>query len=227
VGTREIMSRKRHQKFYDAIFIEGPEKFLSAGQQPLPHCLVASMPASGKRKGILARDGIQDLTMEASTLSKHPDNERRIAMLSQSRFPGDLFAELDRIQREMQQAFSSDPSIRGVGRGGFPAMNVGSTPESVELYAFAPGLETESIEVHLERGVLTVSGERPDQTTGHGGGERPTVHINERFAGRFRKVVSLPEDVDPDGVSAQYRDGVLHISVRRRQQVQPRRIHVQ
>ena len=85
-------------------------------------------------------------------------------MLYQSRFPGDLFAELDRIQREMQQAFSNDPSIRGVGRGGFPAMNVGSTPESVELYAFAPGLETESIEVHLERGVLTVSGERPDQT---------------------------------------------------------------
>ena len=170
-------------------------------------------------------------------------------MLYRSVFPGDLFAEMDRIQREMQQAFGMEPSIRGVGRGGFPALNVGSTPQSVELYAFLPGLDPNAIEVNLERGVLTVAGERPDLTAangtagGHAGGAggassaggaggaggvgRPTVHINERFAGRFRKVVSLPEDADPDGVSAQYRDGVLHISVKRKQQVQPRRISVQ
>lgn len=162
-------------------------------------------------------------------------------MLYRSVFPGDLFAEMDRIQREMQQAFGVEPSIRGVGRGGFPALNVGSTPQSVELYAFLPGLDPNAIEVNLERGVLTVAGERPDLTAAGGGangstgdaggnagsGGRSTVHINERFAGRFRKVVSLPEDADPDGVSAQYRDGVLHISVKRRQQVQPRRISVQ
>ena len=162
-------------------------------------------------------------------------------MLYRSVFPGDLFAEMDRIQREMQQTFGMEPSIRGVGRGGFPALNVGSTPQSVELYAFLPGLDPNAIEVNLERGVLTVAGERPDLTAaggnaganagdnaGNGGnGGKSTVHINERFAGRFRKVVSLPEDADPDGVSAQYRDGVLHISVRRRQQVQPRRISVQ
>lgn len=163
-------------------------------------------------------------------------------MLYRSVFPGDLFAEMDRIQREMQQAFGMEPSIRGVGRGGFPAMNVGSTPQSVELYAFLPGLDPNAIEVNLERGVLTVAGERPDLTAAghHAGvntgsnaagnttnGGKSTVHINERFAGRFRKVVSLPEDADPDGISAQYRDGVLHISVKRRQQVQPRRISVQ
>jgi HSP20 family protein len=146
-------------------------------------------------------------------------------MLYRSMFPGDLFSELDRVQREMQQALGVEPSIRGMGRGGFPALNVGSTPQSVELYAFVPGLDPNAIEVHLERGVLTVSGDRPDLA--RGAGEKSTVHINERFAGRFRKVVSLPEDVDPDGVSAQYRDGVLHISVQRRQQVQPRRINVQ
>jgi len=159
-------------------------------------------------------------------------------MLYRSVFPGDLFAEMDRIQHEMQQAFGMEPSIRGVGRGGFPALNVGSTPQSVELYAFLPGLDPNAIEVNLERGVLTVAGERPDLTAaggnaggntggGAGNGGKSTVHINERFAGRFRKVVSLPEDADPDGVSAQYQDGVLHISVKRKQQVQPRRISVQ
>ena len=54
-------------------------------------------------------------------------------------FPRDVFAELDRLQRDMQQAY--DPSIRGGLRGGFPAMNVGSTPKSVEIYAFAPGVD--------------------------------------------------------------------------------------
>lgn len=140
-------------------------------------------------------------------------------------FPGDLFSEMNRLQRELQQTFGVEPSIRGMGRGGFPALNLGTTPQSVELYAFVPGMEPASIEVHLERGVLTVSGERPNALAGRE--EKANVHINERFAGRFRKVVSLPEDADPDGVSAQYRDGVLHISVKRKQQVQPRRISVQ
>ena len=109
-------------------------------------------------------------------------------------------------------------------------MNVGSTPQSVELYAFLPGLEPNSIEVNLERGVLTVAGERPDLTAGGGAagsGGKSTVHINERFAGSFHRVLSLPDDADPDGVTADYRDGVLHVSVKRRESAQPRRITVQ
>jgi HSP20 family protein len=141
-----------------------------------------------------------------------------------SLFPRDIFTELARLQRDMQQAFDTGPSIRGLGRGGFPALNVGGTPQSVELYAFAPGLNPDSIEVNLERGVLTISGERasdlPDRE------QKIAVHINERFAGRFRRVISLPDDVDPNGISAQYRDGVLHISLKRREAMQPRRIAV-
>jgi len=139
-------------------------------------------------------------------------------------FPRDIFAEMDRLQREIQQVFDIEPSIRGLGRGGFPALNIGSTPQSVELYALAPGLDPNSIEVNLERGVLTIAGERTDDLSSKE--EKATVHINERFAGRFRRVVSLPDDVDPDGVSANYRDGILHISVKRRESVQPRRISV-
>jgi len=139
-------------------------------------------------------------------------------------FPRDIFAEMDRLQREMQQAFDIEPNIRGIGRGGFPAMNVGTTPQSIELYAFAPGMDPASIEVNLERGVLTITGERKDDLSSQQ--EKATVHINERFAGRFRKVISLSEDVDPDGVSAQYRDGVLHVSVKRREAIQPRRISI-
>ena len=77
-----------------------------------------------------------------------------------SLFPRDLFAEVERLQREMQQAFDPvSPSIRGFARG-YPALNVGSTPNSVEVYAFAPGIDPANIEINLERGVLTIEGER-------------------------------------------------------------------
>ena len=146
-------------------------------------------------------------------------------MLYRSLFPRDMFAELDRLQRDMQGVFDYSPSIRGLGRGGYPALNVGSTPTSVEVYAFAPGMEPGAIEVNLDRGVLTISGER--KAAAPASDEKTTLHVNERFDGRFRRVVSLPDDIDPTAVSADYRDGVLHVSVKRRESAQPRRIEVQ
>jgi len=140
-------------------------------------------------------------------------------------FPRDVFSELDRLQRELQQAFEISPSIRGFGRGGFPALNVGGTAETVEIYAFAPGLDPATVEVGLDRGVLTIAGERKVDLPGDK--EKSTVHINERFAGRFRRVVSLPDDINPDSVSAAYRDGVLHVSIKRRESAMPRRITIQ
>ena len=139
-------------------------------------------------------------------------------------FPRDMFAEMDRLQREMQQAFDLSPSIRGLPRGSFPALNTGGTPQSVEVYAFAPGLAPEDLEVSLERGVLTIGGERRAALPGEDA--KTAVHVNERFAGRFRRVVSLPDDVDPDGVTANYQDGVLRISIKRRESALPRRISI-
>jgi len=146
-------------------------------------------------------------------------------MFYRTLFPRDLFAELDRLQREMQQAAEFSPSIRGLSRGGFPALNVGTTPRSVEVYAFAPGIEPSAIEVQLEKGVLTISGER--KTPLPAKDAKATVHIDERFADRFRRVVTLPDDIDANAVTAKYRDGVLHISIQRREAAQPRRIDIQ
>jgi HSP20 family protein len=143
-----------------------------------------------------------------------------------SLFPRDLFAELDRLQREMQEAYDLSPTIRGFGRGTFPALNVGGTPQAVEIYAFAPGLDPKAIDLTLDRGVLTIAGERQPELPADND-DRTTVHVNERFEGRFRRVVSLSDDVDPNSVSADYRDGVLHIHIKRREPAQPRQIAVQ
>lgn len=142
-----------------------------------------------------------------------------------SLFPRDMFAEMDRLQREMQQAFDLSPTIRGFARNGFPALNVGGTPKAIEIYAFAPGVDPATLDVQLERGLLSVAGERksslpePDAKT--------AVHINERFEGRFHRVITLPEDADPEQVDAKLRDGVLRITVQRRASAQPRRIAIQ
>lgn len=138
-------------------------------------------------------------------------------------FSRDLFAELDRLQGDMLQAFDISPSIRGFARGGFPAINVASTPKSIELYAFAPGVDPASLDVQIEKGVLTVSGERKAGPVP----EKASRHIEERFAGRFRRVVTLPDNVDPNGVEARYRDGVVHIRVARQESTLPRRIAIQ
>ena len=148
-----------------------------------------------------------------------------------SLFARDVFAELDRLQREVSTLFDYSPSIRGAGRGAYPALNVGSTDSSVEVYAFLPGVDPATIEVNLDRGVLTIDGERTPVLPAGGSGdkaarERTTLHVNERFAGRFRRVISLPDDVDPNSVNADYRDGVLHVSISRRESAKPRRITV-
>ncbi len=146
-------------------------------------------------------------------------------MLYRTLFPRDMFSELDRLQREFQHSFDLTPGIRGLPRGGYPAMNVGGTAKSVEIYAFAPGIDPATLDVQVEKGVLTVTGERKADRPE--GGDKVAAHLDERFAGRFRRVVNLPDDADADAVNAKYRDGVLHITVPRKQAAQARRINVQ
>jgi HSP20 family protein len=151
--------------------------------------------------------------------------------------PAGLLAEFDRFQREFENAFGGigrPTSIRAVARGSYPAINVGSTPNSIEIYAFAPGLSRDKIEVSVEKGLLTMAGERVADSgaAGNGAGtgardQRRSVYANERFSGRWKRVVSLPDDADPQGVDASYRDGLLHVSVKRRESAQPQRIPIQ
>ena len=143
-------------------------------------------------------------------------------------FPGGLFEEFDRLQRDMTRAFGTlglPSSIRAVAQGAFPAINIGSTPTAVEVYAFAPGLDPKKIDVTVDRGVLSISGERatflPETD------KQRSAYATERFTGEFRRAVSLPEDVDPKRVSASYRDGLLRISIARQEASQPKRIEIQ
>jgi HSP20 family protein len=114
--------------------------------------------------------------------------------------------------------------IRSAAGAGFPVLNVGATPETIEIQALAPGLDPASLELTVDRGLLVLAGERKSAVPADR--ERTSVYAHERFTGRFRRVVSLPEDADPAKVQANYRDGILRVTVERRESARPRRIEV-
>lgn len=150
-------------------------------------------------------------------------------MFASTLIPGGLFSDFDRLRRELDELFGwvgLPTSIRSVAPGTYPALNIGTTPSSVEVYAFAPGIDPSKVEVTVDRGVLTIAGERastlPDEQD-----RKVSVYARERATGAFKRAVSLPDDIDPDRVSATYRDGVLHISIARRESAQPKRIAIQ
>jgi HSP20 family protein len=142
--------------------------------------------------------------------------------------PSNLFGQFELLRRELDEAFGLSglpSSIRSVTPGTLPAINVGRTPGTVEVYAFVPGLDASKVEVTLDRGVLRIAGERPS-----GIPEQDTavqIYAHERAPGSFTRTVSLPDDVDAAQVNASYRDGVLQISIARRESAQPKRITVQ
>ena len=146
---------------------------------------------------------------------------------SLTRFPGDMFADFEALQRQVEQLLGNrgwPSSIRAAQRGAFPAINMGVTNEAVEIYAFAPGIDLAKLEVSVDRGVLTIAGERPSALPQRS--ETVSVYADERFDGSFRRAVSLPEDADSSRIEATYRDGILRVVVPKRENAKPRRIEV-
>jgi len=142
-----------------------------------------------------------------------------------SRLPTDMFAEFSRLQRQMDEVFrgmGSASDIRATSRT-FPAINVGATDDAVEVIALAPGVDPKKIDITIERGILTIAGERQPGERGEGA----SLYAQERFAGPFRRVVSLPDDIDPDRVEARYTDGCLRITIKKLESSKPRAITIQ
>jgi HSP20 family protein len=139
-------------------------------------------------------------------------------------FEGNLFDEFRRLEREMDQLFGSVPwtgGIRASSRGGYPPLNVGVTPERIDVYLFVPGIDPKSLEITLHQNLLTVKGERHLKHE-----EGVQYYRRERYEGKFHRAVNLPEDADSEKVTANYQDGVLHVAIQRREASKPRQIEV-
>ncbi len=138
----------------------------------------------------------------------------------------DLFSELDRLQRQMSSLFGGySSSLRSSRFGTFPHINIGTTDDSVEIVAFAPGVDPSKLDISVDKGLLTIAGERTTTQAQLPDGTRQ--YAQERFNGSFRRVIELPQQADPDKVQARYVDGCLLISVGKREASRPRAITVQ
>lgn len=141
-----------------------------------------------------------------------------------SNFDGGLFEDFRRMEQEIDQLFGSVPwsgGIRATTRGGYPPINVGVTPERIDVYLFAPGMDPKRLEITLHQNLLTVKGERRLIRE-----EGAQYYRRERFDNEFHRAVNLPEDADPERVEANYEDGVLHVAIQRHESAKPRQIEV-
>jgi HSP20 family protein len=146
-----------------------------------------------------------------------------------TRFSSDVFPDFERLLQEQIDAvvrnFGVASGIRAGARGTFPPINIGSTVDAIEVVAFVAGVDPQALQVSIDNGLLILSGERPSALAD--AGERKIVYADERFAGKFRRVVSLPDDADPARVEAKYADGCLRVTVMKRESSKPRLIQVQ
>ncbi len=135
-----------------------------------------------------------------------------------------LLDQFQRLQREIDNAFgvwATPANIRAVAHGAWPAINVGTTDKQVDVYLFAAGLDPKKLDISIQNNTLSISGERKIEMP-----EADNYYLQERFSGEFKRVLSLPTDVDPNKVDASYKNGVLHITVQRSEASKPKQIQV-
>lgn len=146
----------------------------------------------------------------------------------------DPFRELEALRREIDQAFG-EAGLRPPGRRRqqaflpgraarqYPLVNIYDDGTAFYVEALAPGVDPDQLEINAAARALTISGEKVGLTDV--AAER--VHRSERAAGRFTRTVELPHEIDPDQVSAEYRNGLLLLTLPRAEAARPRRVTVQ
>ena len=107
-------------------------------------------------------------------------------------------------------------------QGWVPPVDVIETENQYQLSAEVPGVSGNEVKVVVREGVLTLSGERPAIPLAEGS----QAHLSERRFGAFQRRFSLPKDADGERVSAEFKNGVLTISVPKRETVLPKEIEV-
>ena len=129
------------------------------------------------------------------------------------------------LQNEINRLFTSlgDSESSAVTAGWVPTVDIQEFDNGFQLFVDLPGVDPAAVDITLDNGVLTISGERkfPDK-----GDEQVIRHRGERSQGAFHRRFILPDTVDAEGVKATGQNGVLEISIPKQAKAQPRRIEV-
>lgn len=139
-------------------------------------------------------------------------------------WPG--FGRITSLQEELDRLFASPlAELGGVANacdGWCPALEVHEDKDKFVIKTDLPGVTKENINVSLNDGDLVISGERKGETKT----EEGKILRSERYYGSFQRVLSLPAGVDATKVKADYKDGVLTITLPKAEEAKPRQIDV-
>lgn len=141
----------------------------------------------------------------------------------------DTDAVVSQLQGEINRMFGSlgDPEGSSATAEWIPAVDVREYPAHFELLIDLPGVDPKTVDITMDNGLLTISGERRDPKRVQGNQqETARQERKERRIGRFHRRFVLPDTVDAERVVAAGRDGVLEISIPKQPKSQPRRISV-
>jgi HSP20 family protein len=145
----------------------------------------------------------------------------------------DPFSGLDALRREIDKTFEefwSDRSPR-IWRGAFlpgraarqyPLVNLSEDEANLYVEALAPGVDPNSLDLSVVQGTLTIKGEKP----GLAQVSAEAYHRNERAVGRFVRAIELPAEVDAAKVHADYRNGLLLVTLPKSERAKPKQIPV-
>ena len=134
------------------------------------------------------------------------------------------FRELERMMSTVPRGSGSVPASFLPGRAAraYPLINMAEDQDHVYIEALAPGIDPQKIELTAVRNTLTISGEK----SGPSDVAAEAFHRSERAAGKFVRTIDLPVDVNSDGISAKYADGLLLITLPKAEEAKPRQIQV-
>jgi HSP20 family protein len=137
----------------------------------------------------------------------------------------DPFYTFEELQDQINRLFegSRSPGPSGIFEHSFsPALDVTESTESYEMECDLPGLDIGDIDISIAGSVLTLKGEKKKSEKKEG----TRVYREEVHGGRFQRTLQLPLAVDPDAIEAVLRDGVLHLTLPKREELKPRQIAV-
>jgi len=134
----------------------------------------------------------------------------------------DPFDALASLQQAMDALRASSWLASGPSSGGsYPPMNVFRKGDDFIIIAEVPGIKKSDLTVQVKGNTLRLAGSKAVSYP-----EKASLHRRERLSGRFDRAVTLPVEIDPDGVKAESRDGILALFLPRAARDKPRSIQV-
>jgi HSP20 family protein len=139
----------------------------------------------------------------------------------------DPFRDLRTLQEEVNRLFSTNLTRafgdEGIGRGAWaPSVDIYENKDQIVLEAELPGMKQENFDLSVEKNVITLRGERKFEKTD----ETDNYHRVERSYGSFTRSFTLPQTVSAEGATAEYNNGVLRVTLPKREETKARRIQV-